>query len=85
MGAITTTDGVQIYFKDWGPRDAQPIVFHHGWPLSSDDSQIVVTVVCHACQIDRPPAFGRHVSATWRSMCTILSLKPAMAKRTTPS
>jgi non-heme chloroperoxidase len=34
---ITTKDGVEIFFKDWGPRDAQPIVFHHGWPLSSDD------------------------------------------------
>lgn len=34
---ITTKDGVDIFFKDWGPRDAQPIVFHHGWPLSSDD------------------------------------------------
>jgi non-heme chloroperoxidase len=28
---------VQIFYKDWGPKDAQPIVFHHGWPLSSDD------------------------------------------------
>jgi non-heme chloroperoxidase len=37
MGMITTPDGTQIYFKDWGPRNAQPIVFHHGWPLSSDD------------------------------------------------
>jgi non-heme chloroperoxidase len=37
MGFITTNDDVQIYYKDWGPRDAQPIVFHHGWPLSSDD------------------------------------------------
>jgi non-heme chloroperoxidase len=37
MGFVTTDDGIQIYFKDWGPRDAQPIVFHHGWPLSSDD------------------------------------------------
>lgn len=37
MGYITTTDGVEIFFKDWGPRDAQPIAFHHGWPLSSDD------------------------------------------------
>ena len=37
MGTITTADGVEIFFKDWGPRDAQPIVFHHGWPLSSDD------------------------------------------------
>jgi hypothetical protein len=34
---ITTKDGTQIYFKDWGPRDAQPIVFHHGWPRSADD------------------------------------------------
>jgi len=37
MGFVTTDDDVQIFFKDWGPRDAQPIVFHHGWPLSSDD------------------------------------------------
>jgi non-heme chloroperoxidase len=36
-GFITTTDGVQIFYKDWGPKDAQPIVFHHGWPLSADD------------------------------------------------
>ena len=27
----------QIFYKDWGPKDAQPIVFHHGWPLSADD------------------------------------------------
>lgn len=37
MGTITTADGVEIYFKDWGPADAQPIVFHHGWPLTADD------------------------------------------------
>ncbi len=37
MGYITTDDGVQIFYKDWGPKDAQPIVFHHGWPLSADD------------------------------------------------
>lgn len=34
---ITTPDGVTIYFKDWGPRDAPTIFFHHGWPLSADD------------------------------------------------
>lgn len=34
---VTTKDGVRIFYKDWGPRGAQPIVFHHGWPLSSDD------------------------------------------------
>jgi non-heme chloroperoxidase len=37
MGTITTKDGVEIFYKDWGPRDAQPLVFHHGWPLSADD------------------------------------------------
>lgn len=34
---VKTKDGVDIFFKDWGPKDAQPIAFHHGWPLSSDD------------------------------------------------
>ena len=36
-GFVTTKDGVQIYYKDWGPKTAQPIVFHHGWPLTADD------------------------------------------------
>ena len=36
-GFVTTADGGKIYYKDWGPRDAQPMVFHHGWPLSADD------------------------------------------------
>jgi non-heme chloroperoxidase len=34
---MTTKDGTQIFYKDWGPKGAQPIVFHHGWPLSADD------------------------------------------------
>jgi non-heme chloroperoxidase len=37
MSTITTKDGTNIFYKDWGPKNAQPIVFHHGWPLSSDD------------------------------------------------
>ncbi|AGH48876.1 chloride peroxidase [Sphingomonas sp. MM-1] len=37
MGTITTSDGTEIFYKDWGSKDAQPIVFHHGWPLSADD------------------------------------------------
>jgi len=37
MGYVTTKDGVEIFYKDWGPKDASPLMFHHGWPLSSDD------------------------------------------------
>ncbi|CAL9341483.1 alpha/beta fold hydrolase [Streptomyces sp. NPDC091294] len=37
MGTVATSDGTDIFYKDWGPRDGQPIVFHHGWPLSGDD------------------------------------------------
>lgn len=37
MPFIKTKDGTEIFYKDWGSKDAQPIVFHHGWPLSSDD------------------------------------------------
>jgi pimeloyl-ACP methyl ester carboxylesterase len=35
MGTVTTADGTEIFYKDWG--SGQPIVFSHGWPLSADD------------------------------------------------
>lgn len=40
---ITTNDGVRLYYKDWGPKDGQPVVFSHGWPLNSDswESQMI--------------------------------------------
>lgn len=37
MSVFKTNDGLEIFYKDWGPRDAQILFFHHGWPLSSDD------------------------------------------------
>ena len=36
MGYVTTQDGVDIFYKDWG-RATRVIFFHHGWPLSADD------------------------------------------------
>jgi non-heme chloroperoxidase len=36
MASLTTRDGVELYYKDWGPRNGQPVVFSHGWPLNSD-------------------------------------------------
>ena len=37
MTYLTLSDDTRLFYKDWGPKDAQPIVFHHGWPLSADD------------------------------------------------
>lgn len=37
MSFVTTPDNVEIFYKDWGPKGGRPLVFHHGWPLSSDD------------------------------------------------
>lgn len=37
MPYVEAQHGVQLFYKDWGSKDAQPIVFHHGWPLSADD------------------------------------------------
>ena len=40
---ITTADGVQLYYKDWGPKDGPVVTFSHGWPLDSDswDAQMM--------------------------------------------
>ncbi|TPG46538.1 alpha/beta fold hydrolase [Sphingomonas glacialis] len=37
MPIVTTADGTEIFYKDWGPKDGATLFFHHGWPLSADD------------------------------------------------
>ena len=62
MSTITTKDGVQIFYKDWG--EGQPIVFSHGWPLSADDwdAQMLFflnqgyRVIAHAATVDESVA-----------------------------
>ena len=39
VSTITTRDGVEIYYKDWGPRSGQPVVLSHGWPLNADSRE----------------------------------------------
>ena len=62
MGFVTTDDGAEIYYKDWGSHDAQPIMFHHGWPLSSDDwdSQMLY-FLSKGYRVVRRPARARPV------------------------
>jgi non-heme chloroperoxidase len=45
MGTITSTDGTEIFYKDWG--SGQPIVFSHGWPLSADDRDTPMLFFLH--------------------------------------
>ena len=53
MGSITTTDGTEIFYKDWGA--GQPIVFSHGWPLSADDWDTqMLFFLAHGYRVDRP-------------------------------
>jgi len=48
MSFVKTKDGTEIYFKDWGPKTGQPVVFSHGWPLSSDSWEAQMLHVANA-------------------------------------
>jgi non-heme chloroperoxidase len=48
MSFVKTKDGTEIYYKDWGPKTGQPVVFSHGWPLSSDSWEAQMLHVANA-------------------------------------
>ena len=64
MGTITTTDGTEIFYKDWG--SGQPIVFSHGWPLSADDWDTQMLFFLHTA-IASSPTTGAGTAARPRS------------------
>ena len=39
MSMVTTSDGTRLFYRHWGARDGQAIVFHRGWPLSADERE----------------------------------------------
>ena len=59
MTTVTTRDGAQIFYKEWGDKNAQPVVFHHGWPLSGDewDSQLLF-FLSHGYRVIAPDRRG---------------------------
>ncbi|HEY1637335.1 MAG TPA: alpha/beta hydrolase [Rhizomicrobium sp.] len=77
MPTITTRDGVEIFYKDWG--SGQPIVFSHGWPLSADDwdNQMMFflgrgyRVIAHTGAVTAARRKSRTVT-TWITMPTTL-------------
>lgn len=48
MSFVKSNDGTEIYYKDWGPKTGQPVVFSHGWPLSSDSWEAQMLHVANA-------------------------------------
>ena len=54
MATITTKDGAEIFYKDWGPKDAQPIMFHHGaWRCADDWDVQMLFFVANGYRVDR--------------------------------
>jgi pimeloyl-ACP methyl ester carboxylesterase len=77
VGRITTSDGTEIFYKDWG--SGQPIVFSHGWPLSADDWDTQM-LFSSSTAIESSPMTGAATGdpprpatvTTWTTMLTIL-------------
>ena len=83
MATITTKDGAQIFFKAWGDSTAQPIVFHHGWPLSADewDSQMLF-FLSHGYRVIaetlEQQLFGQERTGAWRASAQTETLRQAI-------
>jgi len=64
VASIKTSDGTELFYKDWGPKTARPIVFHHGWPLSADDwDNQMMFFLSHGYRVIAPDRRGHGRSA----------------------
>src|SRR6266511_2550749 len=81
MGTVTTKDGTQIYYKDWG--SGQPVVFSYGWPLSADaweDQMLFLGARGYRCIAHDRRGHGRSsqpgTATTWTRMPTTSRRSP---------
>src|SRR5436853_6047613 len=78
MSTITTRDGIEIFYKDWG-KD-QPIVFSHGWPLSADDLKNAIHVGHSTGGGEVAHYLGRHGESRVAKAVLIRAVPPLMVK-----
>lgn len=81
MGYVTTKDGVEIFYKDWGPKDAPVIHFHHGWPLSADDWDSQMLFSSPMGSESLPTIAGVMAAPAKCGMVTIWTITPTMWRR----
>ena len=84
MPTITTKDGTQLYYKDWG--SGQPVVFSHGWPLSADaweDQMFFLTSHGYRCIAHDRRGHGRSEPALAWQRLGYLRRRPRGTRRST--
>ena len=79
MSTVTTTDGTEIFYKDWGT--GQPIVFSHGWPLSADDWDRQRPPLLHAAIVSLLITAGAMADPARPTTATIWITMPTIWRR----
>ena len=79
MPTVTTADGTNIFYKDWG--SGQPIVFSHGWPLSADDWDTQMMPPCCTAIASSPTTVGATAVPPRSLMATTWTTTPMISRR----